>query len=242
LKILNIGCGTKTSDSSEVINMDWSIYLRIKNNRLLRALAPLFFRGERLANFYSLPNNIMVQDISTGIPFESDSVDVVYHSHFLEHFDRDVANRFLLEVKRVLKPGGIHRIVVPDLEKICKNYISHISECEISQDESNHHDLYISAIIGQSVQKEAFGTSKQKFIRRFIENLLLGDARRRGQTHQWMYDRINLKTLLINLGHKDVHTQDYNLSSIPNWEKYGLDLDEKGDQYKPESLYIEAVK
>ena len=76
-----------------------------------------------------------------------------------------------------------------------------------------------------------------------LKNVVLGDARRRGETHQWVYDRINLKSILIDeLGFKEVHTQDYNTSLIPNWNEYGLDVDEIGMQYKPESLYIEAVK
>ncbi|GAH70254.1 unnamed protein product [marine sediment metagenome] len=70
----------------------------------------------------------------------------------------------------------------------------------------------------------------------------LGDARRRGETHQWMYDRINLKAKLINLGYKEVLVQEYNTSLIPNLTEYGLDVDENGNQYKPESLYIEATK
>ena len=79
-------------------------------------------------------------------------------------------------------------------------------------------------------------------MRRFFENLILGDARRRGETHQWMYDRINLQAKLINLGYKEVLVQEYNTSLIPNFIEYGLDVDENGNQYKQESLYIEAAK
>ena len=79
-------------------------------------------------------------------------------------------------------------------------------------------------------------------LRRFVENLVLGDARRRGETHQWMYDRINLKEKLINSGYKEVHVKNYSTSLIPNWNEYGLDVDENGNQYKPESLYVEALK
>ena len=89
---------------------------------------------------------------------------------------------------------------------------------------------------------EASGTSKQKPFRRFIENIILGDARRRGENHQWMYDQINLKAILLNLGYQYVHIQEYNSSLIPDWNEYGLDVDEDGNQYKPESLYLEAVK
>jgi len=242
MDILNLGCGTKVSSSPDVINLDWSVYLRLKRNRVLRIVTPLFIRGERLTRFKSLPDNIMVHNLAKGLPFPSNSVDVVYHSHLLEHLDRDGAKTFLIEVKRVLKPNGIQRIVVPDFEKLCKAYISHISMCEKDADEANKHDSYIAAIIEQCVRREAFGTSQQKPLRRSVENILLGDAMRRGEIHQWMYDRINLGALLISIGYKDVQFQNYNQSLIPNWNSYGLDFDECGNEYKPGSLYIEAHK
>ncbi len=242
MKILNLGCCTKTSNKPGVINIDWSIYLRLKRMKIFRPVVPLFVKGERLDRFNSLPDNIMVHNLAKGIPFNSDSVDVVYHSHLLEHLDRDVAEKFLIEAKRVLKPGGIHRIVVPDFRKACRAYIAHISSCETNPEESDNHDSYIATLLEQSVRREASGTSQQNSLRRFVENLILGDARRRGETHQWMYDRINLKSKLINIGYKEVHVQNYNTSLIPNWTEYGLDVDEKGNQYKPESLYVEALK
>jgi SAM-dependent methyltransferase len=242
LKILNLGCGTKTSDKSGIINIDWSIYLRLKRVTILRPVIPLFFRGDRLERFKSLPGNIMVHNLAKGIPFSSGSVDAVYHSHMLEHLDRDIAEAFLTEVKRVLKPGGIHRIVVPDFERQCREYLLHIESCDQQSSESINHDSYIASLLLQSVRKEAFGTSQQNPLRRFVENLVLGDARERGETHQWMYDRVNLKTKLINSGYEKVYVQAYNNSLIPNWTEYGLDLDEKGDQYKPGSLYLEACK
>jgi len=240
--ILNLGCGTKTSSRPDVVNIDWSVYLRLRKMKLLKPIIPLFIRGDRLKRYNSIPENIVVHNLAKGIPYETESVDVVYHSHMLEHLDRDIAENFLYEVKRVLKTGGIHRIVVPDLEKACLDYIAHISVCENNKDESSKHDLYIAKLLEQSVRKEAHGTAQQKLFRRFFENIILGDARARGETHQWMYDRINLRSKLFNCGYKEVYIQNYNTSLIKNWSEYKLDVDEKGKQYKAESLYIEAIK
>lgn len=242
MKILNLGCGTKTSDKPGVINIDYSIALRIRRLKLLRPLVPLFFRGERLTRFRSLPDNILVHNLARGIPFDDNSVDAAYHSHLFEHLDRDVAEAFLLEVKRVLKPGGIHRIVIPDLEVICNAYISHIRLCDRQPEECDNHDAYVAPLIEQSVRREANGTSQQSLLRRSLENRLLGDARSRGETHQWMYDRVSLKAKAIKLGYKDVFVQSYNTSLISNWADYGLDVKQNGEQYKPGSLYVEAVK
>ena len=51
------------------------------------------------------------------LPFESSSVNTIYISHTLEHLDIPSISRLLLEIKRVLAPNGICRIVLPDTKK-----------------------------------------------------------------------------------------------------------------------------
>lgn len=50
-----------------------------------------------------------------GVPFEDESVDFVFSSHMLEHLFLDDARRLVSDIFRVLKPGGLVRIGVPDL-------------------------------------------------------------------------------------------------------------------------------
>jgi SAM-dependent methyltransferase len=242
VKILNLGCGTKVSNSSNVINIDWSVYLLIKNNPLLMLFSSFIIGKDRFEKIKLLPRNIVCHDLAKGIPFADESVDVVYHSHVLEHLDRDVAEGFLLEISRVLKPGGFHRIVLPDFEKACLSYLSHTKRCDEDASEIEYHESYIAEVIEQSVRKESSSTSKQKPLRRWLENKILGDARKRGETHQWMYDRISIKSLLTRLGYQNISIKEYDTSSIPDWNTYVLDLDEKGNQYKTDSFYIEAQK
>lgn len=243
MRILNLGCGTKVSGSPDMVNIDWGIYLRLKRRKILRPIIPFILKGRRLERYHSLPDNIMVHNLAKGIPFDSESVDAVYHSHLLEHLDMEVAMKFMQEIKRVLKPGGIHRIVVPDLEKACRAYIEHIAASEANTEESDNHDSFVAQMLEQCVRRESVGTRTQGPLRRFVENALLGNARRRGETHQWMYDRINLKAKLLGLGFTDVLVQDFNNSRIPNWAEYGLEVDNDGNQYKAHtSLYVEAIK
>lgn len=242
MKVLNLGCGTKTSDKAGVVNIDLSILLKIKKNAVLSRLAPLLLNGSRREKFDALPNNILVHDLSKGIPYDDGTVDVVYHSHVLEHLDREVAKGFLLEVKRVLRPGGVHRIVVPDFEYLCRNYLAHLDSSALDDQHAADHDAILGEVIEQSVRREAAGTSLQGPIRRFVENTLLGDARKRGETHQWMYDRVNLKSILETLGYTKVVVQKFDSSLVADWNDYGLDVDGAEGEYKPGSLYVEAVK
>jgi SAM-dependent methyltransferase len=66
---------------------------------------------------------VTAHDVRDGLPYADDSFDVVYGSHVVEHVDTIVAGRLLRECLRVLKPAGIVRLVVPDLEAIVRLYL-----------------------------------------------------------------------------------------------------------------------
>lgn len=92
LKYLNVGCGNK-------FHRQWVNVDMVSNS------------------IDVIPANLL-----NGIPFPNDHFDVIYHSQVLEHFPKEKAHGFILECFRVLKPNGIIRIVVPDLENIVDEY------------------------------------------------------------------------------------------------------------------------
>jgi len=55
--------------------------------------------------------------------FADDSVDYIYCCHALEYFDRTMGCLALKEWYRILKPGGILRLAVPDFEAIVNIYL-----------------------------------------------------------------------------------------------------------------------
>lgn len=57
--------------------------------------------------------------------YEENSVDVIFCCHSIEHLDypKD-AVRFFVQARRALKPGGVLRIVVPDLKKVATKYVN----------------------------------------------------------------------------------------------------------------------
>jgi predicted SAM-dependent methyltransferase len=62
-----------------------------------------------------------------GFPFADDSFQAVYSSHVLEHFPREQGRFLIREAWRVLRKGGIVRIVVPDLQGSCTEYLRILS-------------------------------------------------------------------------------------------------------------------
>ena len=65
----------------------------------------------------------MAHDLRHRFPFPKDSFDAAYGSHVLEHLDPDAAMRLLRECHRILRQGGLLRIVVPNLEAIARLYL-----------------------------------------------------------------------------------------------------------------------
>jgi len=63
----------------------------------------------------ALPGVDMVLDLTRPLPYQPETVDVVYSSHFLEHISQVDLPQVLANWRTVLKPKGIVEIHVPDL-------------------------------------------------------------------------------------------------------------------------------
>jgi SAM-dependent methyltransferase len=238
--ILNLGCGTKTS--SECVNIDWSWWLRIARNPIMKALAPVVLDSIRMNKLKEIASQpIVVHDLRNGIPYPDNTVDAVYHSHVIEHIDRSFVEAFMREVWRVLKPGGIQRIVAPDLEALARHDLADLNNP--TSVEWQAHDARVGDMIEQMVRRDSGAIKDLRSFRRVLDVAVRGDARRRGETHQWMYDRINLPGLLDLNGFREIRILDYRTSMIPGWESTGLDVGPDGCQeYKPGSIYVECAK
>lgn len=70
-----------------------------------------------------MSKEILCHEVVMPLPFADGCFDACYCSHELEHLSRDEARRLVAEIHRVLKPGGIVRFAVPDLEGIVRAYL-----------------------------------------------------------------------------------------------------------------------
>lgn len=62
-------------------------------------------------------------DFTRALPFPDGSFDGIFSEHVLEHFTDGEAAGLLREARRVLRPGGVIRLVVPDGERILRLYV-----------------------------------------------------------------------------------------------------------------------
>lgn len=61
-------------------------------------------------------------DVTKPLPFATASLSAVFSSHVFEHLFPDEIERLSHEIFRVLIPGGVCRVVVPDMERIVRLY------------------------------------------------------------------------------------------------------------------------
>ncbi len=112
---LNLGCGGMVADGW--INVDYALGARLMK-------FPLFAVVNRRVRLFNMDwdRRVFIHDLRKTFPWDTESVDAIYTSHTLEHLSKEDGRKFLDECFRVLKPGGLIRIVVPDLKVIISAY------------------------------------------------------------------------------------------------------------------------
>jgi SAM-dependent methyltransferase len=241
--MLNVGCGTRMN--SQWSNLDFSPYTFLAHHpKLSYILTRLrILSAERYARLQEVDPNIIRYDTRKGLPFENATFDVVYHSHLFEHIDHDQASVFLRECYRVLKPDGILRVVVPDLQYLVCQYTSTLSRLECGDRSAlEAHLVSINNLFDQMVRKQTAGRSSQITIVQVIERIIRGDAARAGELHRWMYDQYSLEALLAEVGFRNIKVEAPFTSRIHGWTQFNLDTNQDNSVYKPGSLYIEGYK
>jgi hypothetical protein len=96
------------------------VYLQQKGQTFLEQWNNLVFAavpGPPLANTRYV-------DLSTAtLGFADETFDAVYVNHVFEHLTPSQGERCARQIFNALKPGGIWRVSVPDLEALCQHYL-----------------------------------------------------------------------------------------------------------------------
>jgi len=108
---------------------------------------------------------VIRHDLSRGIPLADESCEVVYHAAVLEHLRRPEAETFLAECYRVMRPGGILRVGVPDLEKICRLYLSKLSAAADGDEAAARDYDWIMLELFDQVARERSGGDMLGYLR-----------------------------------------------------------------------------
>ena len=118
------GAQNGASPVKGAVNVDNSPSVFLGHHKIICAvLSSLGLLSEKNKKFISIvrEHNI-IQGNAQALPFSEGSVDVLYTCHMAEHLYEEEFIKFLAEAERVLKPGGILRIAVPDLAVLVNTY------------------------------------------------------------------------------------------------------------------------
>ena len=130
-------------------------------------------------NSVRFPPGVRRGDILRGLPIPPGSAAGVYCSHTLEHLALDEFRTALRQTYALLRPGGIFRCVLPDLEYIIRAYLNDPSP-------NAAHLFMLDSMLGTAIQD------------RGIKKLLKSWLGR--SCHLWMWDYKALEHELAELG------------------------------------------
>lgn len=180
------GCGLSCPPGW--LNFDASPTLRLQR---LPAIGRLFVDGVRF------PDGVRYGDIRKGLPVADEAADGIYASHVLEHLSFADCTIALRNTFRLLKPGGLFRLIVPDLEARARKYLERLA--------------------GGDAEANSW----------FIRNAGLGAERRSGgaaarlraafgnSAHLWMWDEQSLTAVLRQTGFINIRRCRFNDCADP---------------------------
>lgn len=198
---LHLGCGSNVHRHWVNIDGSWNAWL--SQHRILR----WFFRVLRLVPQHLLGvkwgANVLVRDLRKPLPFPDNSVSVIYASHLLGHLWLNQADALLRECYRVLKPGGVLRIMVPDLAESVSHYVTKTYKT----DEMPNADCFM-----RDLQMRDMESPVGNIFYRFY--IVLKDYR----TQKWKFDEESLVWHFKKSGFADAQRMPLHISKIPEIE------------------------
>ena len=130
-QLLNLACGSKVSKTGNWTNVD----------------------------FQSPVDEVIEMNILKGLRFPEATFDVVYSAQFIEHLTLEEGEKVLKGIARVMKPGGVLRLVTPDLEELSRSYLHFLDQLKAdpNDDAANRYDWVRMELFDQIVRDHSGG-------------------------------------------------------------------------------------
>lgn len=188
-RYIQYGCGLCAPSGWR--NFDASPTLRLQRTPILGSM----FRQPPWPEF---PRNVEYGDIVKGLPLQPDSCETIYCSHVLEHLALHDFRIALRNTYTYLKPGGVFRRVVPDLEYLAGRYLDSIEPDAAIQ-------FMEQAYLGKKQRPRGMGG----FLREYVGN----------SQHLWMWDFKAIACELERVGFRKVRRTSYGDSAITRFRE-----------------------
>lgn len=191
---LNLGCGHV--HAANWVNVDGSnrAWLASRLPWVDRMLVAISITAPTEFNSKTVYANLLRR-----FPWDEQSIEAIYLGEILEHFTQEQGEGVLRECYRVLRPGGMLRIRVPDHAKFWNNYVE---EYERTRQQP----------------REKWSLAHTRWTEMYFRDLCIRRPRAwqsMGHYHKWMYDEISLILLLEKVGFHNVERRAMHQSEIP---------------------------
>jgi predicted SAM-dependent methyltransferase len=195
---LHLGCGLNAPEGWVNVDGSWNAWVH-QHPRLRALLTSLRLVSPSEAGV-GWSRNILIHDLRKRLPFADDTFECVYASHMLEHLYRDDAERLVGECHRVLRTGGLIRLVVPDLKALVEDYLAHAGNGDGTTPAA---DCLQEAFLLREKERPRHGPLRAVY-----------HAHADFHTHKWLYDENSLSLLLKRAGFRDIRRCRYLESRI----------------------------
>ncbi len=169
---VNYGCGFTAGEGW--LNFDSSPTLRFER---IPVVGKLYTKNQR-----RFPNQVIYGDITKRLLCNENEADGIFASHVLEHMPYDDCLVALRNTYAMLKPSGIFRLVVPDLEIRARRYVDDLHK----RDPRANEDFLTACHLG--VRARPHGAMQ------WVAHLFGGSA------HLWMWDEPSMTETLRSAG------------------------------------------
>jgi predicted SAM-dependent methyltransferase len=194
--IANFGCGA--DPAPHCLNIDGSLTVI-----LARLPVPARLFGSRMGFVTAVRDCHVKFGTARRLRFADASLDAFYTSHTLEHLSRAGCEDVVGRVRQWLKPGGVLRVVLPDLRQMAADYLSG----KLDADEF--------VLNTRLVRPQSHGL-----------RLPLDHAE-----HLWMYDSDSFIALLQRFEYRDIQVSSFRSSRLTELAKLDVAAREYGSFY-----------
>jgi len=182
----------------------------MRNIRLNLGASPIWFKKGWYIVDHKIKktNKTTIAGDAANIDLPDESCSVVFCSHVFEHIPHYRLPIILSEINRILEPGGVFRILIPDLELLCKKYVEKDIDFFMKaklEDENIRTDLGIGGMLMNFIVSPGQDTI---LLDRNISEFIGGYA------HIYSYDFEMLKIMLKRLGFLNIIRSEFCSSSV----------------------------
>lgn len=215
---LNLGCGSIAPAGWVNVDGSWAAWLA--RHPWLGSLLKGLGIYEEDPGTSPWPVGIRIHDVRKPLPFRDGSFAAVYASHLVEHLHLEETLRLLSECRRVLAPGGVLRVVVPDLKAMVREYAEAPAGAEAADRFMRRLDMRAPAPPSGGLLRTLYHALKEF------------------RSHKWHYDAESLSARLAAAGFSDVSERRFRDSRIRGIEE----IEEASRVLDGEGIIVEGAK